>query len=380
MARENDHFSRKRADQLREAIKYSIYSKWLGEAGEPTEVKVTKSEHQGATNAMIFKADVRITFHIKDSLSDAQKEKKGYNILRKQWGKHKSHLVPPLFKNVKGLDSIMLVPYQNAATIHALIADQEGSDWWIKKFYEDFLKALEELWVQSKSPDKSCNVIQIYRRRITARNAVLKAKWGKSRINNLKVSINGKQYGSLGDRLEKFSYHLDKLKAVNSCTIHGDEHANNVMVYNDAINLDAAGWVIIDYVNVMKNGDWIFSIAKMIQWWQFYYVLEVAKSEAAVRNELLGKHKIRGGELELSYDEDVLNRRTPAICRQLEKRVMEFAGKVGKLFEEEQSSWQERLKLALFAIIFGSMPFHIKEVDFAVPIMIHKSFEWLDKL
>jgi len=378
MNNQKDGTSRRRANQLREAIKHAIYYKWLKEAGVP-KVHVTKSKHQGATDAIIFEADARIKFHLKDSLFGAPKEKEGYNILKEQWKEHKSHIVPPLFEDVKGLDAIMLVPYQNAVTLHTLIANRNAADDWIKELYKDFLKTSKNLWISSKLPHP-CNLEQIYKRRIIERNALLKEELNRDQINNLEVIINRKSYGTLGEWMNKFSAHLAKLRVNHSCTIHGDEHANNIMIYNDAINLDPTGWVLIDYVNVRKNSDWIFSVAKMLQWWQFYYVLELAKSKDTVKKQLHSMYKIRGEKLELNYTEDTLNKYSPSICKELEKEVMEFANEVGADFQESQADWQKRLKLALFSVIFGSMPLHFKEVDFAIPVMIHKSLQSLDNL
>lgn len=379
MARRIDETSQRRANQLRRAIGTVIDNEWLKKAGLP-EVHITKSREQGATDAIIYEADVRLRFHIKDTL-DATDDKKGYKILEEEWKERRTHLVPPIFEDVSGLDTIMLVPSLNAITLHDLIAGNKASDNWIQKLYGNFFAASEQLWTSSRS-SVSCNLHDMYKKRITKRIPDLKRGLKKNRYRNLKVKINEREYETLGDSLDKFSNQIDRLKLDHSCTIHGDEHAKNIMVLNQAIGWDENGWVIIDYPNVRKNSDWIFSIAKMIHWWQFYYVIELAKGKKGkdLKRKLNSKWQVRKGTLHLDYDENELKKNIPLICSKLEEQTLNFVRKVAKSFHENQDYWQKRLNLALFSIIFGSMPLHFEKANFAIPIMIHKSLKCLESV
>lgn len=380
MARKQDQTSRKLANQLREhVIKPGIKLAWLKGMGNPQKVEVRKSRHQGATDAVIFEVAVELKLFLKFSY-DAEKEIKGYRLLSQAQG-YKGHLVSPLFSELDLANNVMLMPYQEAKELYELIREGGANKEYIKKLYKNFLETSKKLWVSTKLSSASYDFKEIYKKRIIDRLDRMRNELGISDIYTLKFVINGSNYGTFGEVWRKFISNIDTLNHVCPCTTHGDEHAKNILIYNGAVRLeDKEGWVIVDYVNAKKESDWIFSIAKMLHWWQFYYVLELAKSKNEVKKELNSSWKIQGKRLNLSYDANALEKHTPEICRVLGKEVMNFAKEVGEQFSENPANWQKRLKLALFSVIFGSMPLHFKEADFAIPIMIHKSFESLDNL
>jgi len=149
------------------------------------------------------------------------------------------------------------------------------------------------------------------------------------------------------------------------------------MVFNDAIGYNTSGWVMIDYVNAGRSADWLFSIAKMLQWWQFYFVIEEAKINKSLKSKLSSSMRLSDHALDLQYDKQALRSEIPTVCRSLEEQIMELAQTVGQDFGEDQAVWRERLKLALFSVVFGSIALHFKDADFAVPIMLGESLDIL---
>ena len=198
-------------------------------------------------------------------------------------------------------------------------------------------------------------------------------------MGGLKIQVNGQAYGTIQSLMNELLEGLREVEIPYSCTSHGDEHARNIMVYNDAIaSRDETGWVLVDYVTARKRADWVLSIAKMLNWWKFSYVLEVAKRDREVRRSLRSRRRRQGDTLHLSYDEDALQSHLPPICRVLEKHLRELAlNGVSSAFGERNHDWERRLQLAQFAVAFGAMPPQLRKAPFAVPVMIGKAVEFL---
>lgn len=382
MTNNQDQTSRRIANQLRDhIIKPGVRAAWLKGMGSPQRVTVQKSRHQGATDAVIFEADVALRLFLKFSY-DAKKEVKGYKLLSQaQW--YKGHLVPPLFSELNLADNVMLMPYQETKELYELIRKMtKNEEEYIKNLYKSFLETSKNLWASTKSSNSSCNFKKIYTERIINRLDRMKSELGITDIQRLRFIINDLDCGTFEQAWNKFDNNISALKSTCPCTTHGDEHAKNILIFNEAVGFDENGWVIVDYLNAKEKSDWIFSIAKMLHWWQFYYVLELAKSKKTVKNQLKASWNITKDKrtLKLSYNDKALNKLTPRICEVLKDEVMKLANEVGIEFQEEQADWQKRLKLAMFSVIFASMPLHFSEADFAIPIMIHKSLKSLNDI
>lgn len=237
---------------------------------------------------------------------------------------------------------------------------------------------MKKLWVNTKdsvSPD----LRHIYVDRIWDRIGKMEQRFGINGFSNIDIVVNDREYGNFGNLMDTFSDNIEKTELRFACTIHGDEHAKNIMIYNDAITRSPTGWVIIDYVNVMKEADWIFSIAKMLQWWEFYCVLEQAKQDNKLQQILRANLELRDRRLIITYDKNALQGQVSTLCRDLQQMVLTLAQETADAFEEDEQVWHQRLELALFSVIFGSAPLHFGKADFAVPIMIGESLKHLQK-
>lgn len=369
-----DRIKTRLSNIVRDLIKDAINYGWLKRTGN-AEVSVRESNIMGATDAIIFEAEAKLKFFVKFHPSDSRKEKKGYDTLSRSSKEFAQHLVPPL---IKGIDeALMLTPYINAITLHELIRTQATSNEWINQLYYDFLQRNRRLWLLTKA-DSHPDVRSIYIGRIQRRMKLMEQELQTENLPSTKIRVNNTDIGTFRDILSEFETRIGNTRVpLYSCTTHGDEHANNIMVFNDAIGYKIAGWVLIDYVNVNKNTDWVFSIAKMLQWWQFYFVLEEAKISESLKTKLSSSMRLSDNTLDLQYDKQALRSEIPTVCMSLEEQIMELAQTVGQDFGEDPDSWRDRLKLALFSVVFGSIALHFKDADFAVPIMLGESLDIL---
>ncbi|MCD6402629.1 hypothetical protein J7L36_02140 [bacterium] len=361
---------------------------WLEGFGNIVDLKLTKDPKlKGATDAIFYKVRASTEFVIKFGLNDVPKEKKGYRILKNASKTFAKHLVP-LLGETKGIEdeglnkAILLTPFINSLTLHDIVSNYQRitTKTWILKVYSDYLNELRLLWTKTK---KACKLSlkDIYFKRLSSRLQEFKGKKGLNRSANLILKINGKTVKieekikpSIQHKLENFE---NKVKY--SCIIHGDEHPKNILIRRENIGLNEKYWYLIDCGNALEQGDWIFSIAKILHWWKVYFAIENAKK----RKDLNGKvEKISNNTLKIEYDENSFRKRIPKICDELYHKTLKFCKQVNKeVFLEPASVWQERLKIALFIILFGAVTRHLdKEKKFAIPFLIGESFRFLEGL
>jgi hypothetical protein len=367
-----------------DAIKDVFYYDWFHTAAAPI-VNTRVHRESGVSDAIILKADVQIELFVKFHPQASRDEEGGYQLLQRN-EEFARHLIPSLSQTSTNSQIFWLAPLINAKTLHQLIHEQVNNkafDRWVKRVYNNFLDRTKKLWEDTRVPDPP-DLREIYLNRIWKRETTLQDGLGIDDLSNVNLVVNGKDYGSYKELMSNLSERIDKIELSSSCTTHSDEHANNIMIYNDAErNRSEDGWIIIDYAGVQKNSDWILSIAKMFQWWEYYCVLERAKNDNALQSSLNASrklHRLRSTgkrELHLSYNEEVLKAQVSPRCKELSQKVLEFARDVGRLWGEDEDSWNQRLKLALFSIIFASVPLHIGKADFAVPIMIGEGLKYL---
>ncbi len=368
---------------VHDIIEQSLQYNWLHRTAKPI-IDVRPSQEVGATDAIIFRANVNIDLFVKFHLEDFRREDNGYKILYEGPNEFASHLIPPL--PTPSSAPLWLTPLVDATTLHDLACRPGKSplfDQWIKQLYEDFFSAMKALWFQTKtsiSPDFR----QIYVNRIWDRIDLMERGFNISSFKDLTIEVNGVKYGVFENLMANFADRMNRASASvhSSCTIHGDEHAKNIMAYRNARGHDPTGWVIVDYVNASKESDWIFSIAKMLFWWQFYCVLELAKQDSSLRETLRAGYdteKLKQNQLIIMYDDKSLEQQVPDRCRDLQQMVLAFAQTTAVAFGEDPLECLQRLELALFSVIFASASIHFGKADFAVPIMIGESLKHLQK-
>jgi hypothetical protein len=367
---------------VRDMIEESLQYNWLHKPARPI-IDVLPSQEVGAADAIIFRANVNIELFVKFHPEDATRENNGYQTLLEGPNEFTSHLIPSL--HMTGNTPLWLTPLVDAITLHDL-ACRPGVvllfDQWIKRLYEDFFGAMRALWFETRKISTPPDFKQIYVNRIWDRIDPMERGFNIHSFRDLVIEVNGVKYGVFENVMTDFEERIIRAGAGvhSSCTIHGDEHARNIMAYRNAVGRNPTGWVIVDYVNARKEADWVFSIAKMLYWWQFYCVLELAKQDSSLRESLKAGYdpaELQHNRLIITYDDKELKRQIPARCRDLQELVLMFAQTVATAFGEDPQQYQQRLELALFSVIFASAPLHFGRADFAVPIMIGESLKHL---
>src|SRR5262249_22445315 len=162
-------------------------------------------------------------------------------------------------------------------------------------------------------------------------------------LDQVIVEVNERPFEAIGSMLTDLHDQVDEACVEYACTTHGDEHAKNVMVYGDSGHFDRTAWALIDYTHASKQSDWLFSIARMLYWWRFYCVLEMAKKDRDLREALRIRpieESMQNGRLILKYDESLLEATVPKLCRTLDHQVMEYAEEVAQEFGESTQVWQ----------------------------------------
>lgn len=367
---------------VHDIIEESLQYHWLHRAARPA-IEVRLSHDTGATDAIIFRANVNLELFVKFHPEEAAREFEGHQILLGEPNDFASHLIPPL--PTRGNIPLWLTPLVDATPLHDLACRPTSFplfDTWLERMYEDFFSAVKALWFQTRKTNTPPDLRQIYVNRIWNRIALMERGLDIPNFRDVAIKVNGVNYHGFETLMATFEERIDHLSASvhSSCTIHGDEHAKNIMVYRDAIGHNPTGWVIIDYVNARKKADWIFSIAKMLFWWQFYCVLELAKQDPSIQETLKATYdtqELRHNRLIITYDEKALARQIPDRCRMLQQMVLDFAQVIAAAFGEDPMEFHQRLELALFSVIFASAPIHFGKADFAVPIMIGESLKHL---
>jgi hypothetical protein len=357
---------------------------WLEGFGE---VKVNLENNpslKGATDAFFYEVEATIKFVIKFGLNDVPKEKLGHKILETASPSLKGHLVPLIGKD-KELDdlglnkALLLTPYINSITLHDLVSQKVIHKKWLFDLYLDFLNEQKKLWEITRKPKKPCYE-ELYLHRLTSRFLAFKEECGLNKnlkvtliVNNKKINLEEEIIPEIQNRLVKI---CDKLRF--SCTIHGDEHAKNILIRRNCVGVDKRAWALIDCGNAREDGDWIFSIAKILHWWKVYFAIENAKKN----KDLEGDFSSDKDRIIIKYNKRSFRNDIPNICNELYDQTLVFCKRVNKeIFREKPAAWQERLKIALFINLFGAVTRHLsRESKFAIPFLIGESFDFLQKL
>jgi hypothetical protein len=362
-------------------IKKAIIAGWLKGAGDAT-VRVFPSGTEGATNAAIMRAKIELDFHVKFDMENAEKERAGYEILA-ETDEYKGHLVPPLFQelvqDVPQTSVLMLVPFENADRFSDLALDAELDFRVLKRIYRHFLQANAALWRSTQS-DSRLNLATIYTKRMRERGRDLAENFKFTKIEDVELTVNDESYGTFGSLFKTFRARLNALPKPLGCTSHGDENATNLMVPKDDVEDEVeSGWLMVDYVNTGTRNDWVFSVAKMVQDWDYDQTLRLASKDPKVAKSLEWDVTPKRGKkpiLRVRYDRDTLREHRLPISGELEKLTMATA----EAFAEEcgeGDDWKERLTLARCAVAFGSAPLRMVADPFTTPVLLDQALSCL---
>lgn len=350
---------------------------WLKGMGRPT-VKLTETD-QGATNALILNARVTIDVFVKIDLENTEKEYNGYTVLKQT--PINPHLIHPIAEN---RSDFWIGPFLDAKHLYALAWDTSTRDFAIK-VHNDFLEKIAKLWDASKTTDTRGNEYskQAYTKRFSERYGKL-LDLGFSR--NTSIVVNGEDKGTLSQLQSRVLKRLQPLNIPFSVTAHRDEHPKNILIPTAGHHVNPAFWYLIDYVNTEKTSDWVFSIAKMLQGWWPYCPIELSKESYIDQSaSLWGRFKHSNEKLEIEFDRRALkdyllsNSYLPDRDSQMNAHTLSFARRFASAAHD--NSWEERLKLALFLVIFGTLPFHFataNRLKYAVPLLMSESIKILE--
>lgn len=385
----NNNLAEKLCAMANEMVAESLEATWLRGAAKP-RVQLIPSEQIGQTGAIILRGTVEFPLHVKLHHKDAGREVAGYTVLGNGPDEFTRHLVGPLPTTGTDQPLLWLTPRVEADELHELTSAPSVSSQqqrWTHSVYANILASLKALWLHTRTPlESSEEVLHIYEERIGNRLEVLEGALGLPDFYDVRLDVDEhgddgatlRSYGAFTDVMQHFDDMAGNLSVPYTCTTHGDEHAKNILIYKDAARKhNPRGWVIIDYAGARSRSDWIFSIAKMLQWWQFYCVLELAKHNVTLRDSLRTRMEKKDGSLILGYDRSALMQAVPPLCHELRHDVLAFAERVANDFGEDSASWRARLQLAYFSVVFASAPLHLKDNAFAVPVMIGESLRAL---
>lgn len=360
--------------QIGTPIENAIIDTWLKGTGR-ARVTVEQAPHEGATDAIIMRAEAHLDFHVKFSVTDVPRERDGYEVLVRS-AAYGGHVVAPLFQELAGARAtpvLMLVPYQNARTLNAWLTDPEAELELVKQVYRNFTETSRTLWTSTRVT-RAVSLRELYWGRVRHRAERLAQLLEVNDLSRLDVVVNGVSLGTFGSIFAGFQRRVSELARCDGCTTHGDENSTNIMVFNEAIEFGQPDrWVVIDYVNTGECNDWVFSIAKMLQDWRFDHVLRLAAQDENVRRQLASTHELDGEQLLLSYDVGALEAQRPAICRELEEMTLAMAEATAQDIGEGGSEWRERLRVAEAAVGFGSAPLRAVRDPFTLPVLLHRS-------
>lgn len=369
--------------QIGRFVEVLIANKWLANAVSPS-VDVMRVDSDGGTDAITLKAAATIQFFVKHHPTAAQREFDGFSYLMQGPMAFHKHLIAPLATPADTRSNIIWVaPYLDASSLQRLVMRHVPDERyeWVIHLYRNVLQNMKQLWIDTRHPGTAPDIMQIYyQTRILERHDSFAKGFQTSRLDDLEIVVNEHSFGTYGELAARFSQRVSKAaKAMPraACTVHGDEHANNILIKQSIAVMSPEAWYIVDYVNATPQGDWVFSLAKMLYWWRFQCVVEQAKKDNELRKRLKPDSKIEGQRLLLTYDRETLKASVPLLSHQLEREVQGLARGVCREFGETRRNMEARLQLAQVAAIWGSAANHFRRHAFAVPIMLGEALELL---
>lgn len=381
----SDSVVEKLTKQIRKTLVRHAVESLLQEAGM-AEVEVEVSQASGASGAIMFEAKILLHTFLKLDYNASASDIAGFHLLREAGGTEEApgplgqHVVGPLFDDLP--EGFMLVPFLKADTWHAAVCKGTPQ----KKLlavHDHFLDTLRRVWSATRTP-REANLDALYTDRVANRlddlQPVMREAAGDSELDarDLEVVVNRQSMGTIGAALDELEERLHTFSGIPGCTIHGDENPKNLLVSKGAPR--PSDWKLIDYVNARSDGDWIFSIAKMKHWWDFYCVLELAKDRQILKRDLRSSYTVNDShQLIVEYDEGVLERHRPPLATRVIRSLGEFLDETADHFSESPNSAQQRLRLALFAVTFGSAPLQFDDpsLHHGGPVMIGEAFRYL---
>lgn len=333
------------------------------------EISVKPAQVHGASGASTFEADAELHFFVKLNLNphQAARERDGYDLLvNTSSDAFQAHLVPPLVR-AAGFP-VMMFPLLGThhQTLHDWVSGSASARRKVDLYTSILDTFLRELW-QPSATNEPVNLARQYRERVHDRIRKIAEHFGAHDYRKLKVRVNGRSPVDIAEIIHEIDEMATALELRPSYTIHADEHARNIVVDPQD------HWFVVDFASAMDRADWVYSVAKMLHWWRIYYPLEVASHDAAARKALGSRCSLsKDGEvLSVRYNEAALASGFHAICKDMERVVMEFAERAGAALNDD--AWRKRLGVAYFSVVIGNIAALLANpaMRFVAPPMLH---------
>ena len=197
-------------------------------------------------------------------------------------------------------------------------------------------------------------------------------------MGGLNVRVHNKAYGTFNELIQEAEKRLENMRPNYHCVVHGDEHGGNILLSKDSINSRSPDWFVIDYVRAKPCGDWVLSIARMLLWWKVYGLVEEAKEDPGILKRLNPrKCEPKNNRLNMSYKAISLDSQLPREFPVMAEQIKEFALQMAHEFGEDNISWRERLRIALFCDLLNAGLRALVRNPLLAPIMIGEGIMYL---
>lgn len=361
---------------------------WLGGVATP-HARVKRKVRGGITSASTLHVALHVDVFMKVDPDQIIREWSGFRLLRSHPGLL-PHLVRPL-DEARGTPTAWIVPLLDAVTVHTAVCQGLVSDAWAGRVYADILDAFEAYWLGSRV-DGSPTLEGIYFDRVSSSlpyiaaglKRVHKLRASARKLQNLPITVNGSELlPSLAESSSQVAAQTQRMRAPYSYTIHGDEHGRNIMIYRRFLEAEPSTWVLVDYAAAENQSDWLIPIAKMLWWWNWQAVLEMAMTHEALKLALDVRVSDRDGVLAFRYNEEALTKYRPSAVSEITSVITERAEQIASRFGEDPTQWQERLTLAQIALLFSSSrhQFRSSKGAFGAALLLAQGLKllWPDK-
>lgn len=337
------------------------------------------------SGASLFKTRGSEPLFIKHQPQIARNEYRGFDALSRSTD-FREHLMFPLLEG--GDDDFWVTSFFESENLHELACmfdtnpDVESTT---REVFTDFLRKDALLWHQTQA-EVVVDLQSLYWQRLyfpdrmATLQRIVNQKAHNLELHDVELVVNGIRYGRTRDILDDVFDRLQRLTAPRGCVVHGDDQPRNIIVPLEANKRSSRNWFVVDYVTAHENGDWMIAAAKLFHWWDFYCVVDMALDHKSLMDLVMPNMvaHIDENRLEISYDNEALEWAVPNVVKEMREELLVFVSSNSKTLEADPQAWNERFRLALFAVVFGSAHRHTDSLAFALPLMIGKSLEYLN--
>jgi hypothetical protein len=333
---------------------------------------------EGASGAFTVEVISQLRFFFKFDRKRIAREVAGFQIMHSLLPQH----ILPLLAYDKESGWLCLPFLASAQNLNQIIHGSLLDDAEIFLVYEHFLQKMFTLWMHTRRQQQANASSYFQRLENKFKNTIASLSHLANlqciehlQLQQLPIQVNGIVYPSLNELTAYARQLMAENPAPFSVTAHQDEHPKNILVRRQG-SKDTPDWFLIDLPNVRQDADWVWSIAKMRQWWQVGYYIDWMKNAAMVENRApFGEtvYKVTRDRLIINY---AYTYQIPPICKRLDKRVEKLACQIG--IHLHDLSWQSRYAASRFSILLGLIPLYVDDPN-SVAILLGEAVQSLNQ-